>query len=198
MIAIRGFRSWIAQQLLTLLPADESVLPIERDRDAPRMCDRYLFCAGVLHGKRRQELTTEELTTSLFVNWLQVVEDCDRIFAANDVARVCVIGSESGFAGSYDDTYAEAKKQMHAYIERKTLRTSQQQLVCIAPSIIADAGMTTRRKDIDHLALRREQHPKQRFLQSIEVARLVHHVLYVDRGYLSGVTIRVNGGAHTQ
>jgi NAD(P)-dependent dehydrogenase (short-subunit alcohol dehydrogenase family) len=72
----------------------------------------------------------------------------------------------------------------------------QQQIVCVSPGIIEDAGMTVRREDRVNLARRRDMHPKRRFLRAIEVARMIHFLLYVDEGYTSGVVIRMNGGAH--
>jgi hypothetical protein len=54
--------------------------------------------------------------------------------------------------------------------------------------------MTLRRDDTENLERRREEHPKKRFLTSLEVAKMVHHLLYVDEGYTTGTVIRMNGG----
>ena len=117
----------------------------------------------------------------------------NRILATNSAARICVIGSESGYRGSYDGTYAEAKAVLHHYIEATCLRPGQQ-LVGISPGIIADAGMTTRRMDTENLARRLEEHPKRRFLVAREVARMAQTLLY-DQPYISGTIIRMHGGA---
>jgi NAD(P)-dependent dehydrogenase (short-subunit alcohol dehydrogenase family) len=125
-----------------------------------------------------------------------VIAACDQVFDERELARVVVIGSESGFSGSYDSAYAAAKAGLHAYVETKRLKP-RQQLVCVAPGIIADAGMTTRRPDKDALAARALEHPKRRFVTALEVAKLIRFLLYDDIGYLSGITIRMNGGQHT-
>lgn len=195
MIAIRGAGSEVVRRLEPHIAGDE-VLRVHRDEDMPVNVERYLFCQGLIRPKRRSEQTNDEIVEGLSVNLWYTLDQCERIFSANVKARVCVIGSESGFAGSHDDTYAVAKAELHKYVERKRLKSPYQQLICIAPSIIRDCGMTTRREDGQNLMMRRATHPKQRFLDAEEVARLVHYVLYVDRGYLSGVTIRMNGGAH--
>ena len=54
--------------------------------------------------------------------------------------------------------------------------------------------MTLRRTDRDRLERRAAKHPKRRFLDAADVARLVHFLLYVDRGYVSGCVIRMHGG----
>ena len=108
-----------------------------------------------------------------------------------------MIGSESGFAWGFDGAYAGAKAALHCYVENKPLRPKQQ-LVCIAPGIIEDAGMTERRMDKENLEKRRKDHPKHRFLTSDEVAKLAHFLLYVDQGYISNVVIRMNGGDHAR
>lgn len=196
-LAINGGRSQIARALVkNWLSPHETVIQVKRGEHMPPDAVRYLFCQGLLTGKAYPDQTEQEIVDGYHVNYTWIANQCDRIFDANARARVCLIGSESGFAGSYDPVYAEAKRQLHLYTENKRLRTPDQQLVCIAPSIIADAGMTIRRKDVADLERRMEAHPKQRFLRADEVAGLIHHVLYIDQGYLSGVTIRMNGGAH--
>lgn len=196
-LAINGWRSQIARAFVKnwLSPHDPWVR-VNRGEDMPDTVNRYFFCQGLLYPLKRADQSLQMQQDSLHCNFQWIADQCDRIILNNDRARICIIGSESGFCGSYDDSYAQAKRLLHRYVEAKPLRTPDQQLVCIAPSIVADAGMTIRRKDIDNLVQRAEAHPKQRFLQADEVAGLVHHVLYVDQGYLSGVTIRMNGGAH--
>lgn len=196
MIAIRGAGSQIAEELIGLLPAEEEVWTVPRGEMPPFTADRYLYCQGLLRPKPMAEQTASEIEESFDVNAGQVIKACDVILGGNAAARICVIGSESGFAGSYDETYAAAKDRLHRYVSGKKLRYPAQQLVCIAPSIIANAAMTLRREDQDNLEQRRMVHPKRRYLQAIEVARLVHYVLYIDLGYLSGVVLRMNGGSH--
>ena len=196
MIAIRGFASAIAQSLIDLLPDGEEAVPVERG-GTNTAAGRHLFCSGLLVPKTIIQRSAAELGESFMANAGRVIAQCDLIIATNDEARICVIGSESGYSWSFDGAYAAAKAGLHRYVETKRLRTSRQQLVCVAPGIIGDAGMTLRRTDTPNLEQRRLAHPKQRWLTSLEVARLVHHVLYVDEGYLSGIAIRMNGGAHT-
>jgi len=159
--------------------------------------DRFVFCAGILNANPGVMQNEREIVESIRVNFIETAAMCDVILAQNSSARICIIGSESGLVGSYDDIYAMAKAALHAYVERKKLLSTEQQLVAIAPSIIEDAGMTLRRKDRDNLIRRRQEHPKRRFIKAIEVARLIQFLLYVDEGYISGVIIRMNGGAHT-
>lgn len=195
MLIVTGYRSAITQALLPMLPANETA---ERSDtiDPPTDAERYFFCAGALQSLPINAQPEEVMLETFLVNCGHVVRACDRIIAVNDRARICVMGSESGFAWSFDGVYAAAKAALHRYVETKKLRTHNQQIVCVAPSIIEDAGMTLRRADKDRLEARRKAHPKGRFLLAQEVARLVHHVLYVDSGYLSGIVIRMNGGEH--
>jgi NAD(P)-dependent dehydrogenase (short-subunit alcohol dehydrogenase family) len=195
MIAIRGFGSQLAQLFLDFLPDWDDPVPVERG-SCNTTAERHLFCQGLLNGKIIGQQTAKEIADTFEANFNMVVRQCDLIIGTNDKARICVIGSESGFAGSFDGAYAGAKAALHRYVETKKLRTPDQQLICIAPGIVDDLGMTTRRMDYDKLARREKEHPKGRFLHSSEVCRLVKHVLYVDDGYLSGTVIRMNGGEH--
>lgn len=192
MLAIRGGGSQIARELNV-----PDIVRVDRDQPMPLDADRYLFCAGLLRSKHWTAQTKAEIEEGFAVNLWQVTDDCERILSANDKARICVIGSESAYRGSYDDVYAASKRCLHEYVERRRLKP-EQQLVCISPSVIEDCGQHIRREDEWRTAQRREAHPKQRFLKAEEVALLVHYVLYQDAGYLTGVVIRLNGGEHTQ
>lgn len=198
MIAITGRRTTIAEELIRILPPGEVATFFSAvTKQAPPRADRYLFAAGLLRSLTAEEQSMEQAQEGMEVNLHSVTRAIDRIVETNTQARICVIGSESGFTGSHDGIYAEAKRLLHRYVETKALRSPAQQLVCIAPTIIRDAGMTTRRKDLPEVDNRAARHPKTRWLSSAEVASFVHFVLYQDVGYLSGVVIRFNGGAHT-
>ncbi len=190
MLAVTGYNSRIVQELRQFLPDGELIVRIEGD--AP-FSDRYLLCAGILRPKRLAEQTPDEIAEAMHVNLVRPMKLCDDIFERIDNARICILGSESGYAWSYDGAYAAAKAGLHRYVETKKLRPGQQ-LVAIAPSIIEDTGMTMARTDLENLERRRQIHPKRRFLKAAEVARLIHFLLYRDEGYLSGTVIRMNGG----
>ncbi len=196
MLAITGFGSRIVQELLPLLPVSEGWCTYDPGADPLGAC-RYLLCAGYLVGKPISKMTATEWDATLIANLQTPMEIAERILAENPRARIVIMGSESGISGSYDRAYAAAKAAIHNYVETKRLPSPLQQLVAIAPGIIGDAGMTTRRTDVANLEQRRLEHPKGRFCTALEVARLVHFLLYQDEGYISGCVIRMNGGAHT-
>lgn len=192
MLAVTGFGSQIVTELHALLPEDEQVIRIE---GKPPVAERYLLCAGIIRAKTLREQTEAEIAESLNVNLIRPMRLCDEILERDHKARICVVGSESGFAWSHDGVYAASKAALHRYVETKQLLPNQQ-LVCIAPSIIEDCGMTTRRDDKERLAGRERLHPKRRFLKAVEVARLIYFLLYVDLGYTTGTVIRMHGGAN--
>jgi NAD(P)-dependent dehydrogenase (short-subunit alcohol dehydrogenase family) len=196
MIAIRGASSAIAQAFVGLLEGRDTVVKVGRRDPMPNDAERFLFCGGFLAGKRAGEITADELRETTVANCTGVIAECDRLLARNASARVCIIGSESGISGSFDMAYAAAKAGLHLYVETKRLQATQQ-LICVAPSIVGDAGMTLRRKDAECLERRRAAHPKGRFLTAIEVARVAIFALYLDHGYLTNTVIRMNGGEHT-
>ncbi len=161
-------------------------------RNLPLHCGKYLLCAGVLHGEQINDLSDEQLEETIRVNFTDVVRFCDRLFAVNDHARVCVIGSYSGIAGSYDMAYAGAKAALHLYVETKRLRAPGQHLVAIAPTIIEDSGMTQRRTDLQTTLDRGKDRRLGRWLQAAEVARIAHFALKEDA--LCNTVVRANGG----
>ena len=192
-IVISGWRSRIAEEFRTLLPSGEEALwgrPTEPDFPT---ADRYLFCNGLLRPKSMEDQTVEERDESWLINFISIAAQCDWIIAGNPKARICVIGSESAYRDSFDGTYAVSKQKLHGYVNSKKLRAWGQQLVCISPGIIEDAGMTTRRHDTKNLEHKRTAHPMGRFLMAREVASLAIHLLYENQ-YISGTVVRMHGG----
>lgn len=193
MLAVTGYHSRIVEELRPLLPEGEEIVAIADRGAVMEEARRVLLCAGVLRPARLTSQTEEEAAETMEVNCFRPIRLCEQILERFDDARICVIGSESVFTWSFDDAYAASKTALHRYVETRRLRPKQQ-LVCISPSIIEDSGMTTSRTDTENLDRRRAEHPKRRFLRAVEVAKLVHFVLYQDEGYLSGQVIRLNGG----
>lgn len=193
MLYINGNGSRIADEIRDMLDPDEGSMPLPTSRIPVSTGSRYLFCAGVLAGERIDEISAVGLADTWETNFALPAAAIETILKTDPLARIVVIGSESAITGSYDAAYAGAKAAMHRYVESRRVGPYQQ-LVCVSPSIIGDAGMTTRREDTETLEARRLAHPKQRFCTAREVASLVKYLLYEDATYITGVTIRINGG----
>jgi NAD(P)-dependent dehydrogenase (short-subunit alcohol dehydrogenase family) len=151
MIAVTGYSTTVIRKLEKLRHTEEIVRirgdlrhwtsPIEIP-DA----DRFVLAHGLLHQKPFREQSEDEVLASIHINLLSVMRLCERILTTREDARICVIGSESGFNGSYDDTYAVSKAGVHLYVQSRRVGP-RQLLACVAPPIIADSGMTRRRHD---------------------------------------------------
>lgn len=196
MLRITGFGSKIAKELITMLPDNEAYSRILPNDITGKEGDRYLFCQGYMEGEGPLSSVSEAKTWA--INYTTIVRACEKIFTENPCARVCIVGSESGISGSFDRAYAGSKAAIHNYVETRNLIYPAQQLVAVAPSIIRDAGMTVRRKDQNRVSRRASGHPRMRFPNSIEVARLIHFLLYVDAGFICNTVIRMNGGEHVR
>ena len=103
-----------------------------------------------------------------------------------------MIGSESGFKGSFDMSYALSKCSLSVYVRNRRL-SENQQLLLINPSTIGDLGMTVRRKDVERLNSYMRQHPKKRFLDSQELSKIISN-LFASSIYLTNTEININGG----
>ena len=197
-IYVRGYDSVIAQELAKICGG---LIPVARGEKMPsigNVADRYLFCQGLMIQKKRSDMTQAEEEEIWRVNYDDIARECDRILEENECARICVIGSESAFKGSFNMVYAWAKQALHEYVETKRLKSPMQQLVCVAPTCITGSGMNLRRNadGMAALAERLDTHPKQRWLEPREVAEMVCFLLMVDKGYTTNVVIRMNGGEH--
>lgn len=152
MLAVTGLNTTIVQSYLTMRPqtvvrisARPSLAHPTPELKVPH-ADRYILAAGVLTPATLLKQTEKQIVDSLCVNFVNVVRICEEILHNVEHARVCVIGSESGINWSFDDTYAASKAAVHRYVETRGVKRKQQ-LVCVAPPIISDSGMTRRRHD---------------------------------------------------
>lgn len=169
------------------------------ERLAPQLAafDRVFVGHGWLQPKQILQQTPCEMIESFTVNVLSTVRLIERALTDNTSVRIVVLGSESGINGSFDGSYALAKSALHQYVRTRALHAVDQQLVCIAPSMIEDAGMTERRADQDRVRARARRHPKQRLLCSSEVAELAYFLLFTDQGYITNQVISIDGGVRT-
>lgn len=211
-VIVTGRRTTIVEALGTLLPEGEVLVGVGRGADDdveldlasfdvtavrerfPTDAERYVLAAGRLTPARLGDQSAAQIEQSLAVNCISTVQICEHVLTTNPRARIVVLGSESGEKGSFDTSYFLAKAALHSYVRERRLHHPTQQLVAVAPSTIGDSGMTRRRSDQDNVDRILASLPKRRFLEAIEVARLIAFLLFTDAGYVSNEVINVNGG----
>lgn len=189
MIGIAGHNTTIATEFMALQPGETFMR--ERLGEMPLTFGRYLICAGFLAGRDLREISNDDAWRTWATNFLEPARFCDRLFAVNPEARVCLIGSESGEVGSYDMAYAGAKAALHLYVRTKRLTAPMQQLVAISPCIIRDSGMTERRSDVGRVEARAAASRHGRWLEAREVAALARDVLNHATPFLSNTVLRL-------
>jgi NAD(P)-dependent dehydrogenase (short-subunit alcohol dehydrogenase family) len=193
-IGVAGAQSAIAREFCRLLPAGCEPW-CDRLTEMPESLDRYLICTGYLAGKAVSCISREEADLTFWRNFVEPARFCDRVFLQNPKARICLIGSESGYSGSFDMSYAAAKAGLHLYVETKRLEHPDQQLVAIAPTVIWDSGMTERRTDLEAVKRRFAATRHGRCLTAAEVAAQACNALFIARPMLSGTVIRLGADA---
>lgn len=136
----------------------------------------FVLAAGVLHGKRILELTGPQIVECLAVNTVNVIRLCEHLLTTRDDAAICVVGSESGWKGSFDQLYAASKAAVHSYVKSRRVTGRYQQLVAVAPPIIVDAGMTLRRPDFEQIRV-----SSRKTVTALQVAERIQALLKSDR-----------------
>ena len=154
--------------------------------------DKFIILSGFLQSKKISEQSREEIIRSFFINSIGPTLFAEYLFDKKNNARLIIIGSESGFKGSYDLTYALGKSSLKMYVKQKKIKINQQ-LLLLSPSTISDFGMTFRRNDKERLESYKENHPKKRFLSSDELSELIIN-LFSATNYLTNEEIKLHGG----
>ena len=188
-LIVAGRGSKIIQELEHLVP-DHVVKVTAFNEDEHPKPYRYCFAQGTMTGT---ELSLSGWTKGFAVNVTSVAELCEIALIQDQHARICVIGSASAIFGSRDMGYATSKAALHHYVEHREVGVAQQ-LVGVAPWIISDAGMTTRRTDGTRLVELAKEHPKKRFIESSEVASVIKWALYDAPLFVTNTVIELHGG----
>lgn len=198
-VLLTGVNSAIVKALLPLIPNEHVPYQLRRaecDLSNPKevAANAHIFKSTdfivLAHGK----LTSDNvLSEAMPVNLYSFIIICETALQNNPRARIVVLGSESATKGSRDVGYWMAKAGLHSYVRGRKLQHPGQQLVCVAPSMVMGTGMTAQ-KSPEQVAAAIASHPKQRGLEPIEVAKLIHFLLFVDQGYITNTIVEINGG----
>lgn len=190
-IGVVGHKSAIAQDFMAMQKRHHEFVT-GRAEEIAWTHDAYLICCGSLVGKSLSEMTEAQANLTWQNNFFLPAKLCEQVLRRNDKARICVIGSMSGCQGSYDMAYAGAKAALHLYVERTKIRP-EQRLFGLAPAIISDAGMTTRRKDEDRVQARARAHRTGRHVTVREVAIMASLGLFTATTFVSNTVIKLGG-----
>jgi NAD(P)-dependent dehydrogenase (short-subunit alcohol dehydrogenase family) len=191
-IGITGASSTIMKSYAKEYCLGKLVVARRKILDLPTNCDEYVIGHGVLVGETAGDILLSDAHDTLFVNFTSIVRFCDQLFSKNEKAKVCIVGSMSGEQGSYDMVYAGSKSALHTYVRHKKLDHPEQHLVCVAPWIIGDARMTTKREDYPQVCERGMQRRLGRWALSSEVARIMNFA--INEPLLCNTVIEAKGG----
>lgn len=176
MILCTGIGSTIVDAVKDLEPG-EQFFPIKKrsaevyDFTQAPPGTRIILAGGFLAGKSNEDHTRESIAQTQEANFIQPQSIAQQALAEIPGVRICIIGSLSATAGSYDQQYALAKLMIHRYVLRQKV-ADPQQLIVVAPPIIADSGMTRRRSDYPGV-LKVRNH-----CYAADVARVIHRALW--------------------
>lgn len=155
---------------------------------------KIIYSWGLLHSKRLLEQTYLEACQSYAWNFLIPMKLLEKYNQAGVEFQFIYISSESARKGSFDGNYAAQKAASERFIRECRLSNPLSSVVGVAPSMIGDAGMTTRRTDLDVIQKAAATNPKGRLLESSEVAELIFWLLENPSSYITNTTIDINGG----
>jgi len=189
-VGIAGTRSTIAKEFQKLVPESENV-QLRKLATLGHHHRRYLICTGYLAGRDIRELSLQEQQDTMDLNFVAVAQFCEAVLSKNTRARICVLGSESGFKGSFDQAYAGAKAALHHYVQTTNPSDAEQMLVALAPHIIWDSNMTQEREDVGNMPALGRMNRTKKWLTASEVAKTAHWLLYDAPVSLSGQVIRM-------
>ena len=153
---------------------------------------KFLIFSGFLQTKSIMNQTYNEKIKSNLINASGPVLISEYILERIEDAEIIIMGSESGFKGSYDLSYALAKSSLRMYVKQRCVKKNQK-ILLISPSTVNDLGMTERREDIKRLEKYKNQHPKKRFINCQELVDLIDY-LFKATTYLTNTEKELYGG----
>ena len=206
-ILIIGKTSKIAKEFIKKLSKSTSVfIPSKTEWDMKdlnfslskinhiKKMDKILLLHSVISSTPILKRKSSDILQQVSINLLSVIKVCEIALQYNKFVKIIILGSESGFKGSFDIVYALSKTAIHKYVEERKLRFPKQQLLCIAPSTIIDANMTIKRKDKYNVTKSIKNNPKKRGILSKEVSNLIYSLFFEQTDYLTNAVIKLDGG----
>ena len=185
-ICITGGTTTIAKRLVDMLDDSEQVIPhtkrvlsasFKDNVEGLPFADRYLFAQGKMYGI---DVACMDPVQVYNITAISVMQRVAMAFDLNPNARIVVIGSMSAILGSYDVHYACSKAALHHFVNSFP-KPKGSTLVCVAPTIISDSGMTERRAD--YLQVLKER----KTVTAQQVAEVCHWVLYRSTAVNHGI-----------
>ena len=157
-------------------------------------CNKIIILHSIINNKSHLKKKYNEILNQINVNLLSIIEICEIALNHNPNVKILIMGSESGLKGSFDLVYALTKSSIHKYVEERKILKKKQQLICLAPSTIMDAGITLRRRDHYNVLKSINKNPKKRGLKSKEVSKIIFTLMFKLTDYITNTVIHVNGG----
>lgn len=170
---------------------NNSITQLDIDRNYTH---KIIYSWGALYSKRLLNQTYTEACQSYVWNFLIPMKILEKFNQVDIEFQFIYISSESARKGSFDGNYAAQKAASERFIRECRLLNVMSSAVCIAPSMISDAGMTKRRQDKEAVHKAAINNPKGRLLESKEVADLISWLIKNPSSYITNTTIDVNGG----
>ena len=152
-----------------------------------------LYSWGKLYGEKLNNQTCEEKVQGYLCNFLIPVSLVEQFNSTDSRFNFIYISSESAKKGSYDVNYAFQKAATESYIRECQLSNKDSNIVGVAPSMLGDAGMTTRRLDKNNVTLAKQNHPKERLLKTAELVSTIEFLIFHNT-YITNTIIEINGG----
>jgi NAD(P)-dependent dehydrogenase (short-subunit alcohol dehydrogenase family) len=157
----------------------------------PPRADRYVLAHGYLANALARYQSLDEILSHWDGNAISTIRLGEAILDLYPAARICVLGSMSGIAGSANVHYGAAKAAVHQWVTTRAVGP-RQQLVAVAPGIVAQTGMTRRRPDQDRVDDRARQEAKGLPLPQ-DVAQAIEGLL-AGPIWVNNVVVPIDGG----
>lgn len=152
-----------------------------------------LYTWGKLYPNKLINQTFEEKVNGYLFNFLIPVSLIEQFNSTNCKFNFIYMSSESAKKGSFDGNYASQKAATELYIRECQLSNKESIVVGVAPSMLIDAGMTTRRLDVNNVLIAEQSHPKCRLLYTSELVTVIEFLLFQNT-YITNTVIEINGG----
>lgn len=206
-ILIIGKNSKIAQELKKIIPKDyliftpskkewnmKNIVFDKKKKNIIETSNKIILLNSIISSKNFLRRTEFDILDQIKINLISILRICEIALNKNPKVRIAIMGSKSGIKGSYDIIYALTKASLHKYVEERKIKYPEQQIFCISPSTIIDAGITTRRNDQNNVKKSIEANPKKRGINCKEISNLLYSFLFEQTDYISNTVIRVDGG----
>lgn len=155
----------------------------------------FINCAGTTHSKSIRETNADEIESIFRINLISPMMVIHSILPyLEDNSSIILLGSQSAYKGSFDDSYAASKGAIDSLVKSLSAKLAPKtRVINLAPGITYPTALTQIMPE-ELRQQKKKEIPMKRFATPEEIAEVIFFLTSDACRFMTGNTVDINGG----